>query len=66
MLICTEIFSKNGIFLDGKLTRLRLPRYLKTQSFALLASGQFEVANVGSILDANQQACSKSNFSDIG
>ena len=56
LLICTEIWPKNGHLLHRKLTRLRLPRYLKTQLFALLDAGHFQVAKSGSIQRANQHS----------
>ena len=56
LLICNEIGPKNGHYLHRKLTRLRLPRYLKTQLFGLLETGHFQVAQGGSMQRAIQQA----------
>ena len=48
--------TQKGPFIASKFTRLRLPKSLKIQLFALLGVGHFQVANGGSIQRANQQA----------
>lgn len=64
LLICIEMWAENGRFLHRKLTHLLLPRYLKRLLFALLGTGHFLVAKVGSIRRANQQTiitCAQKN-----
>jgi hypothetical protein len=54
LLICSEIYTKNGHLMHRKLTRLLLARSLKRLLFALLDTAHFQAAKVGSIQHANQ------------
>ena len=49
VLICIQIWAKNGQFLHRILTRLLFPRSLKWLLIALIDAGHFQIAKTGSI-----------------